>query len=84
MRQINARQITGAVKRLCIVANCHLPQNMKNRNQKSLRTKDQPICQDTGVTCVFWKNGQEVHICGDNQEVINAGIWQGDTQGVIW
>ena len=36
-----------------------------------------PICQDTGVACVFLDVGQEVHIDGDLQQAVNQGVHQG-------
>ena len=45
--------------------------------------KDQPICQDTGVACVFLKVGQEVHIDGDVNEAINEGVRQGYKDGYL-
>ena len=49
----------------------------------------QPICQDTGVACVFLKIGQDVHINGDIAEAVNAGVRQGYAEGylrksVVW
>lgn len=44
---------------------------------------EQPICQDTGVACVFLKVGQEVHISGDVTEAVNEGVRQGYTQGFL-
>ena len=46
-------------------------------------TKDQPICQDTGVACVFLKIGQEVHIDGDITEAVNEGVRIGYTEGYL-
>ena len=46
-------------------------------------TKDQPICQDTGVACVFLKIGQEVHIDGDITEAVNEGVRKGYTEGYL-
>ena len=43
--------------------------------------KNQPICQDTGMACVFLKIGQEVHIVGDLTEAVNEGVRQGYTEG---
>ncbi len=43
----------------------------------------QPICQDTGVACVFLKIGQEVHIQGDLTEAVNEGVRQGYTEGYL-
>ena len=45
--------------------------------------KAQPICQDTGVACVFLKIGQEVHINGDINEAVNEGVRQGYTDGYL-
>ena len=43
----------------------------------------QPICQDTGVACVFLKIGQEVQIKGDLTEAVNEGVRQGYTEGYL-
>ena len=45
--------------------------------------KNQPVCQDTGVACVFLKVGQEVHINGDITEAVNEGVRQGYTDGYL-
>ena len=42
-----------------------------------------PICQDTGMACVFLKIGQEVHIVGDIAEAVNEGVRQGYTEGYL-
>lgn len=42
-----------------------------------------PICQDTGVACVFLKIGQDVHITGDLTEAINEGVRQGYRDGYL-
>ena len=45
--------------------------------------KNQPVCQDTGVACVFLKIGQDVHIVGDVTEAVNEGVRQGYTEGYL-
>jgi len=45
--------------------------------------KNQPICQDTGVACVFLKIGQDVHITGDIKEAVNEGVRQGYEEGYL-
>ena len=45
--------------------------------------KNQPICQDTGVACVFLKIGQEVHIDGDITQAVNEGVRIGYTEGYL-
>lgn len=43
-----------------------------------------PICQDTGMTCVFIEIGQEVHIVGGSlEEAINEGVRRGYNNGYL-
>ena len=42
-----------------------------------------PICQDTGVCCVFLKIGQDVHIEGDLRAAIDAGVKKGYGEGYL-
>ncbi|MBR3761891.1 MAG: fumarate hydratase [Lachnospiraceae bacterium] len=105
MRKINAKAITEVVKKLCIEANCHLPQDMKTcisecceqekwpqakeileriiENYEIADEQNQPICQDTGVACVFLKIGQDVHVVGDINEAVNEGVRQGYSEGYL-
>jgi len=45
--------------------------------------KNLPVCQDTGVACVFLKVGQEVHVNGDITEAVNEGVRQGYDEGYL-
>lgn len=45
--------------------------------------KDVPICQDTGLACVFVELGQDVHVEGDLAEAIHEGVRQGYTDGYL-
>ena len=105
MREISACQITETVKRLCIEANCYLPEDMCRciedayaqekwsqakeilerimENYQIAREKAQPVCQDTGVACVFLKIGQDVHVEGDIAEAVNEGVRQGYKEGYL-
>lgn len=42
-----------------------------------------PICQDTGMACVFMEIGQEVHIEGDLKAAVNEGVRQGYAEGYL-
>ncbi len=42
-----------------------------------------PICQDTGLACVFLDIGQEVHIDGNIEEAINEGVRRGYRDGYL-
>lgn len=52
-------------------------------NYKIAEQEYQPICQDTGMACVFLKIGQEVHICGDLTAAVNEGVRRGYRDGFL-
>ena len=43
----------------------------------------QPICQDTGLACVFLSIGQDVHIKGNLEEAVNEGVRKGYSKGYL-
>lgn len=48
------------------------------------KNENMPMCQDTGVTCVFIDLGQDVHVTGGNfEEAINEGVRQGYAEGFL-
>ena len=105
MREILAQTVTDVVARLCIEANCHLPEDMQacirdaraaepwpqgqeilDRIIENFQVADRenmPVCQDTGMACVFVKLGQEVHIQGDLNEAIHEGVRRGYREGYL-
>ena len=105
MREIHAKTITDAVRRMCISANCELPDDVRGcivacreaedwlpakealgkliENYEIAGNEGVPICQDTGVVCVFVEIGQDVHIVGDLTEAINEGVRQGYESGYL-
>jgi len=42
-----------------------------------------PVCQDTGVTCVFVELGQNVRVSGNLSEAINEGVRRGYREGFL-
>ena len=42
-----------------------------------------PICQDTGMACVFLEIGQDVHIDGDLRAAVDEGVRRGYTEGYL-
>ena len=42
-----------------------------------------PICQDTGMACVFVELGTDVHIEGDYEAAIHEGVRRGYTDGYL-
>lgn len=45
--------------------------------------KTLPVCQDTGMACVFLELGQDVHIDGDLEEAVNNGVRRGYGEGYL-
>ena len=105
MRIINAGDVTDAVRRMCITANCDLPGDVRTRLADCRRLEDWqparetleqitqnyeiaqrdriPICQDTGVACVFIEIGQEVSVKGDLTEAVHEGVRRGYREGYL-
>jgi fumarate hydratase subunit alpha len=105
MRELKAEIVTNAVKRMCITANCVLPDDVRKRISLCREREDWesasaalgkiienyeiagrdrvPICQDTGVVCVFVEVGQDIRVVGDLNEAINEGVRQGYDEGYL-
>ena len=52
-------------------------------NYKIAEQERVPICQDTGVTCVFVELGQDVQVTGDINEAIHEGVRRGSREGYL-
>lgn len=53
-------------------------------NSNIAEEKKMPICQDTGIACIFVELGQEVHIIeGSLEEAINLGVKKGYEEGFL-
>ena len=106
IREIQAQQITDVIEKLCIEANQHLPEDVKQalrccREQEDweiaqgvldqiienfeIACQEQvPICQDTGMACVFLEIGQDVHITGGAlSEAVDEGVRRGYERGYL-
>ena len=105
MRNIKAEQVTDVVRRLCIEANCHLTDDLKNcitacracetfpvaqgildqiiENYQIADANNVPVCQDTGMACVFVDVGQDVHVEGSLEAAIHEGVKQGYAEGYL-
>lgn len=61
-------------------------QDILNQIVENYQIADQnnvPICQDTGMACVFVEIGQDVHVNGSLEEAIHEGVRQGYTDGYL-
>lgn len=106
MRTIHTDQIIETIRQMCIDANLHLSEDVKDaicsavekeksslgkqileqleKNMDIAAAEDIPICQDTGMTVVFLKIGQDLHIDGINlEDAVNEGIRQGYVDGYL-
>lgn len=53
-------------------------------NANIAATEKMPMCQDTGMTCVFIEIGQDAHIVGGSlEEAINKGVAEGYEEGFL-
>ncbi len=53
-------------------------------NYEIAESENVPICQDTGMACVFMEIGQDVHIVGQSlAEAVNEGVRQGYAEGYL-
>ena len=55
-----------------------LRDNLNRAGERNL-----PICQDTGMACVFVELGQEVHIDGGFEQAVHEGVRRGYGEGYL-
>lgn len=63
----------GAKRILSLLGN-----NVRIASEKTL-----PVCQDTGMACVFVELGQDVHIEGNFEQAVNNGVRRGYGEGYL-
>ena len=56
---------------------------MLYRNPDLAEREELPVCQDTGMACVFVELGQEVHIQGDFEQAVHEGVRRGYGEGYL-
>lgn len=105
MRIIDSSEVMRVVRKLCIEANCRLPDDVKLcieksreletwpaakdildkiiENYKIAEEREVPICQDTGMACVFLEIGSGVHIDGDLGAAVDAGVRSAYNDGFL-
>ena len=52
-------------------------------NMELAEQRDLPVCQDTGMACVFVELGQDVHVEGDFEQAIHEGVRKGYGEGYL-
>ncbi|MGY0373487.1 fumarate hydratase [Clostridium sp. JNZ J1-5] len=83
--------LSGDIK--CALENAYKSESWeigKNILEKILKNIDisekenVPVCQDTGMTCIFIEMGQDVHVVGGNlEDAINEGVRRGYKEGYL-
>ncbi len=80
------RDVKDCIQEACAQEKWAPAQEILERIVENYRIADRedcPICQDTGVACVFIKMGQEVHVAGDLNEAIHEGVRRGYQEGCL-
>ena len=77
----------------CAIASCHACEDSNFargildqiiENYTIADRENVPICQDTGMACVFLEIGQDVHLIGGNlQEAVDEGVRRGYDKGYL-
>ncbi len=52
-------------------------------NMELAGARELPICQDTGMACVFVELGQQVHIEGNFEQAVHEGVRRGYGEGYL-
>ena len=52
-------------------------------NMELAGARELPICQDTGMACVFMELGQQVHIEGNFEQAVHEGVRRGYGEGYL-
>ncbi|MBQ2867821.1 MAG: fumarate hydratase [Firmicutes bacterium] len=63
-----------------------IAQTILGKIEENFNIADQdnvPICQDTGLACVFLEIGQDVHIVGGLKDAVDEGVRQGYVEGFL-
>ena len=63
-----------------------IARNILDRIEENYQIADEdnvPICQDTGLACVFLEIGQDVHIEGNLKDAVDEGVRRGYTEGFL-
>ena len=105
MREIKGSIVCNTIKRLCIEANCILPNDVAekieickdnepwepakdillniSKNYSIAKDNMMPICQDTGMACVFLDIGRDVHFDSNIEDAVNEGVRLGYKEGYL-
>ena len=79
--------VQGAIRRCRACEDWEIAQGVLDKiitNFEIAREESVPICQDTGMACVFLEIGQDVHIVGGElSEAVDEGVRRGYDKGYL-
>ena len=79
--------VQGAIRQCRACEDWEIAQGVLDKiitNFEIAENESVPICQDTGMACVFLEIGQDVHIVGgDLSEAVDEGVRRGYTNGYL-
>ena len=81
------KDVQGAIRRCRACEDWEIAQGVLDKiitNFEIAKEENVPICQDTGMACVFLEIGQDVHIAGgDLREAVDEGVRRGYDKGYL-
>ena len=81
------KDVQGAIRRCRACEDWEIAQGVLDKiitNFEIAEQENVPICQDTGMACVFLEIGQDVHIVGgDLREAVDEGVRRGYDKGYL-
>ncbi len=81
------KDVQGAIRRCRACEDWEIAQGVLDKiitNFEIAKEESVPICQDTGMACVFLEIGQDVHIVGgDLREAVDEGVRRGYDKGYL-
>ncbi|MBQ8184184.1 MAG: fumarate hydratase [Lachnospiraceae bacterium] len=85
--QFLPKDVQGAIRRCRACEDWEIAQGVLDKIITNFEIAEQeqvPICQDTGMACVFLEIGQDVHIVGgDLREAVDEGVRRGYDKGYL-
>ena len=85
--QFLPEDVQGAIRRCRACEDWEIAQGVLDKiitNFEIAREEQVPICQDTGMACVFLEIGQDVHIAGgDLSAAVDEGVRRGYDKGYL-
>ena len=79
--------VKSCIKRMTSEEEWHVAGNILKSIEENISISEEgvfPLCQDTGLACVFLEIGQDVHLVGGLlEDAVNEGVRRGYTDGYL-